>query len=46
MIAVDGQIYRLVNFDRIRGGHDKPVVVEGQLDLDRRVFIVASGGPR
>ena len=45
LLAVDGQFYRLVNFDRIRGLHDKAVVVEGQLDLERRVLIVASGGP-
>jgi serine/threonine-protein kinase len=45
LISVDGQIYRLVNFDRISGLHDRRVVVEGQLDLDRRVLIVASGRP-
>ena len=45
MIAIDGGLYWLKGLDHIGGMHDRRVVVEGQLDLDRRTLTVASGGP-
>jgi hypothetical protein len=45
LIAIDGQLYKLIGLDRIRGLHDRRVVVEGQLNLDRRTFTVSSGAP-
>ena len=45
LIAIDGQLYKLVGIERIRGLHDRRVVVEGQLDFERRTLTVSSGWP-
>ncbi|HET8645944.1 MAG TPA: hypothetical protein VFO85_10665, partial [Vicinamibacteria bacterium] len=45
LISIDGELYQLVGLERIRGLHDRRVVVEGQLDLRRRALVVTAGWP-
>jgi serine/threonine-protein kinase len=45
LIAIDGQLYKLVGLARIDGLNDRRVVVEGELDHERRTLTVASGAP-
>jgi len=45
MILVDGGLYWVKGIEHITGANDRRVVVEGQLDLERRTLTVSAGGP-
>jgi hypothetical protein len=42
---VDGKLYGLVGLERIRGRHDRAVIVQGEMDLDRQMLSVVAGRP-
>jgi hypothetical protein len=45
LIMVDGTLYGLVGLERIRGRHDRAVIVQGEMDLDRHMLTVVAGRP-
>lgn len=45
LILIDGRLYRLTGIERVRGLHDRRVVVEGELDPGTRTLTVTAGWP-